>query len=86
MRDLTLARDTRHVNDFLHELGRASQVSIPLDRIDEVLTACGFDSLEPMILCGRDGSIHEPVGRNRWLALQWHKHESGRYEVNAYVS
>ena len=86
MRDLTLTRDTRHVNDFLHELGRASQVSIPLDRIDEVLTACGFDSLKPRILCGRDGSIHEPVGRNRWLALQWHKHESGRYEVNAYVS
>jgi hypothetical protein len=39
-----------------------------------------------MILCGREGRIHEAVGHNRWLALTWYKMDSGRYEVVAYVS
>lgn len=81
-----LARDTRHVNDILHEMCRASQVSVPLDRVNATLRACGFDELEPMILCGREGRLHEAVGRNHWLALSWYKYESGRYEVVAYVS
>jgi hypothetical protein len=81
-----LARDQRHVNEMLYELGRASQVSVPLDRVNEMLASCGFDELEPMLLCGREGRLHEPVGRNRWLALSWYKMESGRYEVIAYVS
>ena len=59
---------------------------VPLDRVNDALRCRGFDELESMILCGRVGSIHEPVGRNRWLSLTWHKMESGRYEVVAYVS
>ena len=81
-----LARDTRHVNDILHEMGRASHDGVPLDRVNDALRARGFDELAPMILCGREGRLHEAVGRNRWLALSWYKMESGRYEVLAYVS
>ncbi len=81
-----LKRDANHVNEYLHEMGRAYHVSVPLDRVDDVLVACGFDELEPMILCGREGNIHENIGRNRFLSLTWYKMESGRYEVVAYVS
>lgn len=81
-----LKRDTRHVNDMLHEMCRASQASVPLDRVNNMLLSCGFDELDAMLLCGREGRLHEAVGRNRWLALTWYKYESGRYEVVAYVS
>lgn len=79
-------RDTRMLNNFLYEMGRCYQASVPLDRVNDALRAYGFDELEPMLLCGRDGHLHENVGRNRWLSLTWHKMESGRYEVVAYVS
>lgn len=60
--------------------------SIPLTTIDEILTRNGFQETEEGIYCGRDGQVHEQIGPNTWLTLTWHKMESGRYEVNAYVS
>ena len=60
--------------------------SVPLDTVNQLLTIYGFDELEPMILCGREGRLHEAVGSNRWLSLTWYKMESNRYEVVAYVS
>ena len=83
---LALARDTRGVNDALYGLGRTSHESVPLDTVNELLTHYGFNSLDAMLLCGREGRLHESVGRNRWLALSWYRYESGRYEVVAYVS
>jgi len=59
---------------------------VPLDNVNELLKIYGFDELDAMLLCGRHGRLHEPVGQNRWLALTWYKMESGRYEVVAYVS
>jgi len=81
-----LKRDTNGVNDALYGLGRTSHESVPLDTVNELLMHYGFDRLESMLLCGREGRLHEAVGRNRWLALTWYKYESGRYEVVAYVS
>ena len=78
--------NVRRVNDVLHAMGLCNHANVPLDTVNDALTTYGFDSLEPMILCGREGRIHEYVGRDKWLALSWYKMESGRYEVVAYVS
>jgi hypothetical protein len=81
-----LKHDTKRVNEVLHKLGRSYHESIPLDLISALLEYNGFDALPAMILCGREGHIHESVGRNRWLAMTWYKMESGRWEIVAYVS
>jgi hypothetical protein len=60
--------------------------SIPLNWLDGILKQNGFSETESAIYCGRDGSSNEQVGNHTWLALQWHKMESGRYEINAYLS
>lgn len=80
-----VVRDTNRVNAALHAFGNYHDW-VPLDAVSTELTDAGFDALEPMILCGREGNIHQNVGRNRWLSLTWYKMESGRYEVVAYVS
>lgn len=81
-----LKRDTKAVNDALYDMGRTYHQSVPLDAVNGLLTHYGFNELDAMLLCGREGSLHENVGRNRWLSLTWYKMESGRYEVVAYVS
>lgn len=59
---------------------------LALAEIDAILEAEGFRPLEPAIYCGADGRIHEQVGERTWLSLSWHKMESGRYEIVAYLS
>jgi len=82
-----LKSDTVWCNRILSEMFTNKYTDgVPLDRVNDALRCKGFDMLEPMILCGRQGMIHQCVGRNRWLALSWYKMESGRYEVVAYVS
>jgi len=76
----------RQVNNELYALGKTYHDGVPLARIDEILSRADFDPLPQMILCGREGRIHESVGHNRWLAMTWYKMESGRYEIVAYVS
>lgn len=81
-----LKSDTTWCNRILSEMFATFTDGVPLDRVNDALRAKGFDQLEPMLLCGREGRLHEAVGRNRWLSLTWYKMESGRYEVIAYVS
>lgn len=81
----TLKRDTSRVNGALQDMGNYHD-GVPLGVVSDILTHWGFDPLEDMLLCGRQGSLNEPVGRNRWLSLTWYKMESGRYEVVSYVS
>lgn len=76
------------VNRELWELSRRYHDGIPVGRVIEILEAHGFEG-DPMhgIYCGRDGRLHEKVGERTWIAMSWHKmEESGRYEINAYVS
>ena len=74
------------VNDALHALPIYSE-TLPLADIDAILTSNGFKSLEEGIYCGRDGRVHEQIGERTWILFTWHKMDnSGRYEVNAYVS
>ena len=36
--------------------------------------------------CGRDGHSVEKIGNWSWLSLSWHRMDSGRYEIVAYLS
>ena len=73
-------------NDKLADISRRYHDGLALTEIDAALTAEGFSSMESAIYCGRDGQSHEQVGERTWLTLCWHKMESGRYEINAYLS
>jgi hypothetical protein len=77
----------KKANDGLHAMcSNRFHESIPLTEMDGILTAAGFNATEEAIYCGREGSSHEQVGERTWLAMQWYKMESGKYEINAYVS
>ena len=80
------AKSRNQVNVKLYELGKHYHHVLPLSDIDCALLCAGFNVLEEAIYCGRDGHSHEQVGPRTWLSLSWHKMESGRYEVTAYVS
>ena len=60
--------------------------SVPVAEIDAILAAHGFNTLEPVIYCGREGRVNESVGRDVYLTMTWYKMESGRYEIVAYLA
>ena len=76
------------VNRKLQDAGRKywETLSVPLHAISGWLIEEGFTGMADGIYCGVDGSVHEQVGPHTWIALQWHKMESGRFEINAYLS
>ena len=76
----------KRVNESLYRLGLTYWECIPLSCIDNILTEEGFRETEPAIYCGREGTSHERVGDHTWFTMTWHKMESGKYEVTAYVS
>jgi hypothetical protein len=76
----------RRVNGLLWELGLTYHDGLPITDIDRILAVNGFACTESAIYCGRDGHSLEQVGAHSWLSLSWHRMESGRYEVTAYVS
>jgi hypothetical protein len=81
-----IRNNARHVNRHLYELGRTYHASVPLDTVSTLLETYGFNPLEAMLLCGREGHLHEPVGHDKWVSMTWYKMESGRYEIVAYLS
>ena len=69
--------------------------SIPNDDLFGIVKSAGFrfdPEEEEFILVGRDGKatwqLYDEEGRevSHMLVLNWHKMDSGRYEVVAYVS
>jgi hypothetical protein len=67
-------------NEALHLMSKTYHTGLPINQIDEILTASGFQATEPAIYCGREGKSHEQVGGNTWLSLTWYKMElTGRY-------
>lgn len=75
----------KQANNALHALPTYAD-GLQLESLDAILTLHGFNTLEPAIYCGRDGQCHEQVGERTWLTFTWHKMESGRYELVAYLS
>jgi hypothetical protein len=75
------------VNEQLWHLGLNYWVSIPLNTVNSILEESGLLPLvDACLLLGHDGTIHEQVAPDAWLTLSWHRMESGRYEVVAYVN
>ena len=81
-----LKKATKRVNDQLYNLGLQYWNYLPIFEIDSILVEFGFDATEPAIYCGREGNTHEPVGDGKFLSMTWHKMESGRYEIVAYLN
>lgn len=83
------ATEERKARTFVNRLLQALPVyaeGLQLDAINAALEENGFSTLEPAIYCGRDGQVHEQVGPRTWLTFTWHKMESSRYELVAYLS
>ena len=76
------------VNDTLHSLGLKYYTSLgeSLNAIDEVLVSGGFSTHYAPFIIGNSNRHHVEVGEGLWLTLHTYRHESGRYEVVAYVN
>jgi hypothetical protein len=79
------SKERKQANKLLQLLPIYSE-GLQLEAMNAVLEEHGFKTLEPAIYCGRDGSAHEQVGQRTWLTFTWHKMESTRYELVAYLS
>jgi hypothetical protein len=86
--DASTERKARvRANNALYKLCREYHAGLPLGSLDSVLIQNGFTGLEEAIYCGRDGNVHEQVGRRTWLTMTYHKMEySGRYEIVVYLN
>lgn len=79
-------------NAALAILCRAYYDAIPLDALFAVARMVGEPVQEDGtpwsgLLCGREGRAQFELATSRHcLNLQWYKMESGRFEVNAYIS
>ena len=73
-------------NRLLSKTIKPYHPGLPIELIDQALVGGGFKSMEPAIYCGREGRVHEQVGPRTWIAMNWFKQDSGRYEVTVYVS
>lgn len=89
----TLESRLRRVNAELYQLGLEyhDTLSYSLNAADRILLKHGFqetyrDTTPPVILTGLEGKQHSDVGEGKYLTLAWHRMESGRYEVVAYVN
>jgi len=81
----TLHKRLLRVNSALYSLGLELWTSVPYARIDAALEANGF--IAPTYGAGTtQDRTHEEVGDGKWLTLSLYRHESGRYEVTAYVN
>lgn len=85
------------VGNKLAEIGKTYWATIPLDKIFAAVRSAGYEPVdedgEPWegMLTGREGRAVIDLQKSgkpvkEALALQWYKMESGKFEVNAYVS
>lgn len=78
------------LNKYLGDICRKNYNNLgdPLSLINKAVKETGF-STEAMdgIYCGRDGRMHDQIGKRTWISIQWHKFEdANRWEINAYAS
>jgi hypothetical protein len=84
----TLHTRTLRVNSELHQLGLTyhNTLSGALHGVDRILLAHGFCQTDDAFGSSLDGRLHEQVGDGKWVSVAWHRLDSGRYEVVAYVN
>lgn len=86
-------KSLRKLQSELVEISRSYYEHIPLGAM---LVACEDAGLKPVdedgspwegFLCGHEGRASIALeGSRKALQIQWYRMESGRFEVNAYVS
>lgn len=87
-----LAPIRRRLNNGLYDICRGMHNSIPLTAINDLLHKEGLQMEDGFILTGKDSKasidIFTTEGKevNSVVALSWHKFDTGRWEINAYVS
>jgi hypothetical protein len=83
----TLASRLRKVNSALHTLGLTYHETFPWPAIDAILVDNGFDALRQSEDYSRGPyRISASIGENKYLSVSWHRTDSGRWEVTAYVN
>lgn len=86
-----LAPIRRKLNNALYDICKGMQDNIPLGAINNLLATEGM-KLEECIITGREGKAGIDIlttdGKevNSVVALSWHKFDTGKWEINAYVS
>ena len=95
----TAAANLKKITDVLHQIGRESWKSVPLDKMFDAIKAQGLLPIQEDgeewsgILTGREGGCSIQIVDSEtkkpirpWLHIQWYKRESGLFEVNAYLN
>lgn len=85
------AQQRRLLNNKIAESVKGMKQSIPLSDWQTILATEGIH-IEEFILCGREGRENielyhdgESVD-NSWLCITWYKHDTGSYDITAYLS
>ena len=78
-------------NDFLHGLARQYHQTLPVREMDEKLASLGIEMEKDFILTGYEGKATFDLRMDGqpapgMLVFTWYRMESGRFEINAYVS
>ena len=83
----TLATRLRRVNSELHQLGLSYHDALPFPQINSTLERHGLPLMEEAIgeAVNKD-SIHFNLLEDKWLHITFHRMESGRFEVVAYIN
>ena len=76
----------KRVNDFLHALGLYYHETLPLSDIDTILEANGFQPPMWSYSSQKGETQRHAVGTDKWLTASFHRMDSGRWEVVAYVN
>lgn len=77
------------VNSKLTDLGKTywDNMSKAFAAVDTALVSQGFEETNGCTeTAGTATSFHGNAGEGKWVHISWHRMESGRYELVAYVN
>ena len=89
----------RSINDEIRHASRGILDNIPISNISDILERWGLMLVQEDgtkwsgFLCGVDGAAtidiateHGEIIKNSMLYIQWHKYDTGRYDIVCYLS
>lgn len=84
------AATRKKLNNRIADAVKGMKDAIPMADLSSILATEGI-TMEECLLCGREGKAnidlyHGQETVNGWLCLTWYKHDTGRYDLTAYLS